>query len=362
MGLLWIGHFLSTASLTLLAPLIPIYLAQLGTTDLTWSGVAMAAPAVSYVLIAPVWGRLGDRLGLQWMVVRAAFGLALVLALMGMARTPLQLVALRVCQGAFGGVVDSGTAYASALAPAERRGRVLGVLVTASAAGSVMGPLAGGCLIDVAGFRAVLLGLAALIVSWGLVACLRMPRARVERETGRGDLRPALPFLLAGICANIGLHGVSPVLAPLVAHRTSNAATWIGLLQGAMGLAAIAGSPYWGRRNDRGSAALTLRRASLLCVVAMLLHAVPQPLEWILLWRLLLGFAFSAILQTVLLVVSRVSVDQGTSMAFANSVLVVGQIVGALAGAALGEHLPPGLVFVAMAPAFAAAALIPRRA
>ncbi len=58
------------------------------------------------------------------MVLRAFFGLAVCLFLMALCTTPLQFVLVRLLQGLFGGV-DASSAFASAEAPAEDRGKVL---------------------------------------------------------------------------------------------------------------------------------------------------------------------------------------------------------------------------------------------
>lgn len=173
---LWICHFLSVASLTVIAPLLPFYLQAMGAGKpeavLFWSGLALAAPAVSYTLTAPYWGKLGDRWGQKWMVVRALIGLTPTLVAMGVARTPFQFFLCRLCQGAFGGVVGSGAAFASTQAPEESRGRVLGKLESAVAAGSLAGPLLGGFLVD--------RGASARHHGWML-----SPRSRCRRVAGQ---------------------------------------------------------------------------------------------------------------------------------------------------------------------------------
>lgn len=145
---LWGGQFLSIAGLTVMVPLLPFYLRELGALEADenrlWTGLCLAAPAVTLAMVSPVWGKLGDRWGRKWMVVRALIGLAVSLALMGLAQTPLQFFLFRLLQGACGGVVDSASAFAGAEAPEEERGSVLGRLQSATAAGALAGPLVGG--------------------------------------------------------------------------------------------------------------------------------------------------------------------------------------------------------------------------
>ncbi len=58
---------------------------------------------------------------------------------MALCTTPLQFVLVRLLQGLFGGVVHASSAFASAEAPAEDRGKVLGRLQSSVSAGSLWG-------------------------------------------------------------------------------------------------------------------------------------------------------------------------------------------------------------------------------
>lgn len=95
---LWIGQFMAIASLKVIVPFLPFYLEQIGAIDmrstLVWSGFALAAPAMSYCLVSPFWGKFGDHFGRKWMVVRAMFGLSLSVCLMAVVQTPLQFFRL----------------------------------------------------------------------------------------------------------------------------------------------------------------------------------------------------------------------------------------------------------------------------
>jgi MFS transporter, DHA1 family, staphyloferrin B biosynthesis exporter len=375
---LWVGHLLSAASLTMLAPLLPLYLARLGLHDpashAIWSGAALAAPALSYIFIAPCWGTLSDRLGARSMVLRAALGLGIILSLMAVARTPLELVVLRLGQGAFGGVIDAGLVYATTLGDETRRGRVFGFLVTASAAGAVLGPLLGGGAIDAFGFRLVLSVAAVFMMLWAGAAWqilpFQPPRARssaaapLGRRFGRvQNVGSPGAYLLAGFCANVGLYGNVAVFATLVVDTCAGAdrmATWVGGLQAATGLAAIVGAPWWGRRNDRPTGARTVAWAPLGCSTSLLVQAMAPHLMAFVAARLALGFCYCAITQTVLWrVVNEASESKrGARLAAANRVLTCGQIVGGGLGGWLGAWVGAGGVCLLMSVPFTLSAVL----
>lgn len=96
--ILWSGQFLAIAGLTVIVPLLTFYVEELGAGDpqtvQLWSDLALAAPAISLGIASPLWGKLGDRWGRKWMVVRATFGLGISLCLMGLAQTPWQFFRL----------------------------------------------------------------------------------------------------------------------------------------------------------------------------------------------------------------------------------------------------------------------------
>src|SRR5699024_11594521 len=62
--ILWLNQFISIAGLTVLVPLLPIYIASLKDLSVTeiqlWSGIAIAAPAVTTMISSPLWGKLGE--------------------------------------------------------------------------------------------------------------------------------------------------------------------------------------------------------------------------------------------------------------------------------------------------------------
>lgn len=372
---LWGSHFLSVTSLCVIAPLLPFFLRELGATSqtsaLTWSGFALAAPALSYSVTAPLWGRLGDRWGQKWMVVRALAGLALTLILMGYAQTPFQFLLLRLLQGAFGGVVSAGTALATTQASAESRGRVLGRLEGAVAAGSLLGPVLGGVLMDWWSFRHLLVLLGGLLALSAVAAVGLLDGDRPVASVARAGIwgtfgqllgeRRVRRFLLAGTCANLGVYGLVAILSARVEELSpldAPAATWVGIMQAVTWGAALFGAPWWGRRNDTTLVERNFIIASLLCGAGIALQALPLGLEWLLPWRALQGFGFSALLPSALLIVSQAAPEsqRGAHIGAANSLLVVGQIGGSLVSAFLARSLSPAWIFVTMSACFVAGA------
>ena len=371
--ILWSGQFLAIAGLTLLVPFLPFYMEELGAKTMQskqlWSGMALAAPAVSSAIASPLWGKLGDRFGRKLMVVRALFGLSLCLCLMAVVSSPIQFLAVRLLQGAFGGIVDASSAFAGSEAPEEQRGKVLGSLQSAVAAGSLSGPFVGGIFANIYGFRPLLLTIGILTAFGACAAWFLL----IERNRHRHEEIPAdeasvsvfqvfasmlshprtRGFIVAGFAANVAVFGLVTPLAPLVesiAQKPEHAATWIGFLQAALWTATLLSAPWWGKRNDRFKVERNYMIATAICGISVILQACAVSMPALFVFRIIQGLTFSALIQSVMFVIIQSSTDanRGVRIGSANSLLVCGQVVGSLAGAFITGMFKPNITFFIM--------------
>lgn len=373
-AVLCLGQFAATAGLTIVVPLLPFYLAQLGTPAGEipwWTGVSLAAPAVTQLISGPVWGLIGDRFGRKAMVVRAHAGLGLAIGLMAMADTPGEFLACRLLQGACGGVVSATATYANSVALPDRRGRALGSLFGATAAGSLLGPLVGGLLAGRIGFAPLFAAVAGLLIlSSALAATLLVepPRRESERHSMRAVAGTLLRvgesrlMLLAGLAAQTAIYALVVVFASHVDRLTGSVATattWVGLLQAVTWAASLLGSPWWGRRNDVRPAQRGFTVAAAGCGIAVVLQAVGT-VETLVPLRAVQGFCFAALVQSVLHVAARQVPERGcgTAFGFGTGVLDLGQVLGPLLGAAMAVLLPPTAVFFVIGALLGVAALL----
>ena len=142
--------------------------------------------AVAAITLIPA-GRLGDRVG-HLRVYRVGLGvLVLASALCALAGDFWVLLAGRALQGLGAGMLMScGPALLTTSVPPSRRGRVLGIVSTATYTGLTLGPPLAGFLVEILGWEGVfaaatLLGLLVLI-----------PTLRLRREEGGASRRPSL--------------------------------------------------------------------------------------------------------------------------------------------------------------------------
>lgn len=383
--LLWAGQFVNTAGLMMLVPIMPFYIERMGPMDrqavATWAGVAIAAPALALVIATPLWGRLGDRIGRRWMVVRALAGLAAAMVVMALASTPLTLVLGRLLQGTVGGVVEAAAGFASTTGAKGQRGASLGKSFSATAAGSLVGPLAGGALVGAGGLSPLMLVIGALAAALAALSAIglkeppRVPASSAEpppsspstttaRRFSRWRSPVTAPLAVAAAAAYFGVYGLIPIFAEytrdLVADPRS-AGLWVGVAQSLTWGATLVCSPLWGRRNDRSGRPMnSFAIAALVCGASIAAQALPLGLPGVLVLRLVQGACFAALAQSLFLHATQVASERraGGAVGSANSFLLVGQSMGPLVVGPVTAVLPVPLVIALLGGACFAAGLL----
>jgi MFS transporter, DHA1 family, multidrug resistance protein len=188
---IFVAQLCTAVGFSMIFPFLPLYVADLGTnTALSiefWAGMVFSAQAAVMMITAPIWGALADRYGRKIMVERAMFGGALVVLLMAFARSAEELVLLRMIQGAVTGTVSAANALVAASAPRNRTGFAMGVVQVGLWGGVAIGPLIGGILADVFGFRVPFIITAVLLTVSGIVVVLAVreeftPEARAANK------------------------------------------------------------------------------------------------------------------------------------------------------------------------------------
>lgn len=336
-------------------PFLPLYVRELGVTEPgrveTVSGLLFAAPFFAATVATPVWGFLGDRHGRKLMVVRASFGLSATTLLMGFATTIPQLLVLRVCQGAVSGFIAAALALMASSAPRNRMGYALGTLQTAIPTGMILGPLIGGTLADLIGYRQIFFVTSAANLLAGLlvVALVRADAgSRASAGLGRvvenyravfGSEQFRLLFFVLFGC-QFALMSLQPIMALYVESLGAHGrllATTTGVIFAVTGLASAIAAPRWGRRSDHRGYRPTLGRALL----GAGLFALPQGLvtaAWqLLVVRIFYGMFIGGIVPAVHAMIGlRAPAERRAGiMGVTSTALMLGNLTGPLIGGAL---------------------------
>jgi MFS family permease len=239
---LLLGTFTGTVSNT--APTVPLgeILTDLD-VPLARGALVVVAFTLTFAVLMPLSGWLGDRLGRRRLFCAATVGLAAGAVGAALAPDLPTLIAARVVQGlATAAVLTTVMSLLASLVAPRHRGRALGVWAAVNGAGHAAGPAIGGVLTAWIGWRAVF-GAAAPLALLALLGALWL----VPRDAGRRvplEWRGAL-LLTAG--AGL-LVGAASAVAPLGAGSP--------LVWASAGLGAVAVAGYLVVERGRSEAFL----------------------------------------------------------------------------------------------------------
>jgi MFS family permease len=339
---------------------------QLGVHDhaaiVQWSGVAVGATFLSAALVAPLWGRLADRHGRKLMLIRASLGMAVAMALIGLAQNVYQLVGLRLLAGLLGGYASGSTVLVATQTPKDRTGWALGTMSSAIMAGNLVGPLIGGALPPLIGIRWTFFGAGAVIFIAFLATLFlvreerRPPRAKTDPApaswAGVADKRPVIAMLVTGMLLMLANMSIEPIITVYVAQLVADPAQvtlTAGVVMSAAALGSILSAAQLGRLADR----IGHWKVIIGCLAVSAVLLVPQAFvtaSWqLVLLRFLMGLSLGGLLPCIAAVI-RHSVPSGVAgsmLGYSVSAQYIGQVAGPLLGGFVGGHFGMPLVFLA---------------
>lgn len=366
----WFGCFFTGLAISQIIPFLPLYLEQLGITGgeslSLWSGLTFSITFVVSAAVAPLWGSLADRKGRKLMLLRAAFGMGVVILLQAFVTEAWQLLLLRALMGLTSGYIPNAMALVAAQVPRERSGWALSCVSTGQIGGVILGPMLGGLLADWVGLRTVFIVTAALLMVSFLVTLFLIketgytPVSKKEKLSGREVFRsldnPKLMLCLFFTTMVIQMcnGSVNPILTLFVrelAPTAENIAFLSGVIAALPGVSALLAAPRLGRLGDRiGTQRILLATMviSLLLFIAMSFVTSTTQLGVL---RFLLGFADGAMMPAVQTLLVRHSRDNITGRIFGynQSFMYLGNVAGPLLGAAVSAVAGFRWVFFATA-------------
>ncbi len=360
------GSFTTIVAMTLLLPFLPLYVEELGAKGhaaiVQWSGIAYGATFLAAALVAPLWGRLGDRYGRKLMLVRASLGMAISMSLMGMVESVEQLVLLRLLVGFAGGYASGSTILVAMQTPKERSGWALGVLSAGIMAGNLVGPLVGGGLAPLIGIRATFLLSGGIIFLAFLATALLVKeerpapgRTHARREKAWAaipDKRPVIAMLTTGMLLMFANMSIEPIIAVYVAQLVEDpgrVTLVAGVVMSAAALGSIVSASRLGRLADRIGHWNVVTGA--LAAAALLL--IPQAFVtegWQLVaLRFLMGLALGGLLPSITSVIRHNVPDHvgGNVLGLSISAQYAGQVAGPVLGGFVAGHFGMPAVFLA---------------
>src|SRR5215210_612122 len=371
------SQLLGTTAFMFVVPFMPLYVQALGVEDVghaaAWAGIINGASGATMALVAPLWGRLSDKMGRKLMLLRATFAAVVVVGSMAFVTGPWQLLVLRLLQGTLTGTVPAATSLVAATAPAEKAGWRLGALQTVIFVAAGVGPALGGISADAAGLRtsffvaSALLAVSATLVLFGVREKKRGAEEAEDAEEDAGRERSPLPYrlllpaLLTLFAVHVALTSASVALPGFVgtlAGAADKVASQAGWIIGTAALVASLGSLLGGRLASRFGARRVLVSSLALAGLAALPQALSQNVPELWALRLLASLFIGCAIPVANLAIKSAApagrqgeafgvASSATSMGFA-----LGPVGGGLLAASLGfwsAFLVPGVLLMALA-------------
>jgi DHA1 family multidrug resistance protein-like MFS transporter len=259
---------LAFASFELTQSFVPLYIRELGQENLAdaafWSGLVAGVAPLCAAVMGPIWGNMADKYGRKPMVLRALIFISIMQFACGFVPSVEWLLGARILMGLFAGFTSMAMALAIAVTPREKMAQAIGLVQAAQIAPASIGPIIGGLLTDVIGFRSTFMvtGILLIIPSLmlGFLVNESFDKAAAQRPTkgkGAGGSFVQL-FFIPGFAAALAILFVArfteralPPILPLYLIEldtpSSTLATITGVVVASGALAATISSIAYGK-------------------------------------------------------------------------------------------------------------------
>ncbi len=365
----WFAELLAIMGFSSSTPIWSYYIQELGVPPESvaqWSGIIISASSLTMGVMGPIWGALSDRYGRKLMVLRAMFGGAVILGLMGFVRSVEQMTVLRLLQGALTGTVAAATTLVASSTPRERLGETLGKLQLAIFLGQSIGPITGGLVADTLGYRATF-----WLTSFYLLAAFFLMLFLVHEDftpppptTGQGPLwrrfwqdttvlfaGSALGLvLLLRFALRVGLQVPAPTLPLLVQELLPAGTSWLGSASGLLttvsGITSAIAAPLLGRLGDQRGGRGLLLTSGMVMAGAIGIQAWAPTYTVLVVAQAILGFAVGGTLAIISAYIGRCAPEGRAGAAYGLDTLAValsgaiGPTTGGWLGSAFSLRMP----------------------
>ncbi|MBT2699123.1 MFS transporter [Bacillus sp. ISL-40] len=360
---LWIGVFFTAASFSMVIPFLPIFLLQIGVHEHTemWSGLLFSSAFFAGAIASPFWGRMADKYGRKPMIIRAGFVLFVIYTLMAFVTNPYEILVLRILQGLLSGFIPGSIALIGTNTPNNKVGYALSLISTASASGTILGPLLGGGISHLVGNRLafatagmIVFIATLLIIFWVVEENFTPSKVRGSIKT---DFKVALsnrPFLLVLIltvltsCSVMTIEPVLPLYIVKLGGSSENASLLAGVVFSLPGIASALFAPLWGKWADKVGFQRVLFIGLLgggLGTIAQVLFSEIWGFSFI---RFVFGIFFCAVFPALngLVVKSTPEDFRGRAFSLNQTANQLGGMIGPIIGGFLGGMFPVQSVFI----------------
>ena len=363
---LWLGCFMTGLGFSMTMPFLSLYIATLGHFSHwelnVYSGIAFAVTFLAQAIVSPYWGNLADRKGRKLMCLRASLVMTFTIFLTGLANSVWMIIALRLIQGAFSGYVNNATAFMAGETEHGRSGSVMANMMTASVTGNLIGPLIGGTLADLFGFRipffitGVMMGMVFLLTLFNTQEHFKANTAKVLKPmkdifANLKNTNMIITMFCTTLMVQAALMSVAPIISLLVKDlmgNQGNVSFVSGVVAAMPGFGTLLIASRLGHQMDKtGPIKVLLAGLAFagIIFIPMFFVTSPWPLAAL---RFLFGLANAAMLPAVQTILT-ISVPReafGRIFSYNQSFQAAGGVIGPLLGSVVSGILGYQSVFL----------------
>jgi len=234
----------------MIVPILPEYASGLGASQQI-IGMLFASYAIAFLITTPIVGLLSDRVGRKLPMVCGLIGLFGSTLLFAFSSDLSMLFIARALQGISAAATwTAGLALISDLFPPKERQMAIGIAISGSFAGTLLGPLFGGILYEYGGYILPFIAAAGLVLIDGIARLLLLkdpPRLPADQQVSlRSMLKNRIILLMAGVIVLVAAATalLEPVLPLYLSDELGVSPTMIGLLFAVTVIASLIASPF----------------------------------------------------------------------------------------------------------------------
>jgi DHA1 family tetracycline resistance protein-like MFS transporter len=294
-SLAWLVFFVIVVDLIgfgIVIPILPFLSPHLGggTDDVAF---ILVSYSVTAALVAPLWGRLSDRLGRRLILFICLLGGAASHFLLAASDALWMVYLARAVAGAMAGSLPVATALIADASTPDQRSRAMGLIGRAFGIGLILGPVIGGVLArSETDFALPCIVAGVLSASAAVLALVLLPKPAPTSQAQVGESVAGEIAPLPSLRAMLGASGVGLFVLQFALHTCAVSASiylfplWVsqglgwtahevGLFFGLVGVVMIVTQGnFLGRMTDRFGTIWVLRAAAVTFSLSLLLSTV----------------------------------------------------------------------------------------
>jgi len=375
--ILFVTVFVDLLGFGIVIPFLPMFAQQLGISAFG-IGWILAIYSLAQLLLAPVLGRISDRVGRRPIIMLGLLGSSLSYLIYGFANSFTLLLLSRALHGACAATVPTAQAYIADTTTEEGRARGMGLIGAAFGLGFVLGPAIGGVL-GHASLKVPVFFASALTFANLVFASRRLPESHEPQpEAPIGPAALAQPLLslprqlfghhlahLFGIAflLTFALAGLEATFTLMVPVLYGYGPSTLGLLLGYAGLTqAIAQGWLLGKIVRRVGEAQLVLIGLVALAIGMFPMGMVANLDVLLVLLALVSIGYGLASPSVASLISRGTGQhrQGEVLGVNQSAMSLARIFGPIAGASIYGMMGPPAPYVGGAIVAAAALVLVR--